>query len=96
MHISDHQRIISNDNIPPARNKYITIRTNTDDQKDHVKQCFHNKHICDQLDIEFDIFMSMIQIIIKGFLSMRVKKLVQNVSLGVELDLMTRNISKLL
>ena len=36
-----------------------------------------NIKICDQLDIEFDIFMSMIQIIIKGFLSMRVKKLVQ-------------------
>ena len=49
MHISDHQPIIlyTNDDLPPARNKFITIRTNTDDQKDHFKQRFHNKHIFD-------------------------------------------------
>ena len=40
MHISDHQPIIlcTNDDLPPARNKYITIKTNTDAQKDHFKQ----------------------------------------------------------
>ena len=52
MHISDHQPIIlyTNDDLPPARNKFITIRTNTDDQKDHFKQRFYNKHIFDHLD----------------------------------------------
>ena len=41
MYISDHQPVIlfTNDDLPPARNKFITIRTNTD-----------NKHIFDQLD----------------------------------------------
>ena len=52
MYISDHQPVIlyTNDDLPPARNKFITIRTNTDDQKDHFKQRFHNKYIFDQLD----------------------------------------------
>ena len=33
MHISDHELIIlfTNNDLPPARNKFITIRTNTDD-----------------------------------------------------------------
>ena len=33
MHISDHEPIIlfTNNDLPPARNKFITIRTNTDD-----------------------------------------------------------------
>ena len=52
MHISDHQPIIliTNDDLQSAKNKFIPIRTNIDDQKDHFKQCFHNKHIFDQLD----------------------------------------------
>ena len=42
MHISDHQPIIlfTGDDLPPTRAKYITIRTNTDDRKDHFQQCF--------------------------------------------------------
>ena len=40
--------------------------------------------------------MSMIQIIITRFLSMHLKKLIQNVSLNVELNLMTKNIRKLI
>ena len=57
MHISDHQPIIlfTNDDLPPARNKIITMRTNTDDQKDHFKQRFHNKHIFDQLDTNIHV-----------------------------------------
>ena len=57
MYISDHQPIIlyTNDDLPPARNKFITIRTNTDDQKDHFKQRFHNKHIFDQLDTNIHV-----------------------------------------
>ena len=57
MHISDHQPIIlyTNDDLPPARNKFITIRTNTDDQKDHFKQRFHNKHIFDHLDTNIHV-----------------------------------------
>ena len=57
MYISDHQPIIlyTNDDLPPARKKFITIRTNTDDQKDHFKQRFHNKHIFDQLDTNIHV-----------------------------------------
>ena len=57
MYISDHQPIIlyTNDDLPPARNKFITIRTNTDDQKDHFKQRFHHKHIFDQLDTNIHV-----------------------------------------
>ena len=57
MHISDHQPIIlyTNDDLPPARNKFITSRTNTDDQKDHFKQRFHNKHIFDHLDTNIHV-----------------------------------------
>ena len=57
MHISDHQPIIlfTNDDLPPVINKFITIRTNTDDQKDHFKQRFHNKHIFDQLDTSIHV-----------------------------------------
>ena len=57
MHISDHQPIIlfTGDGLPPTRAKYITIRTNTDDRKDHFKQCFHNKHVFDQLDTNIHI-----------------------------------------
>ena len=52
IHISDHQPVIlfTNEDLPPTRSKYITIRANTDDRKDHFRQCFHNKHIFDQLD----------------------------------------------
>ena len=47
MHISDQQTIIlfTCDDLLPTGAKYITIRTNTDDRKDHFKQCFHNKHV---------------------------------------------------
>ena len=57
MHISDHQPSIlfTNDDLPPARNKFITIRTNTDDQKDHFKQRFYTKHIFDQLDTNIHV-----------------------------------------
>ena len=52
MHISDHQPIIlfTNIDLPPARNKF-----NTDDQKDHFKQCFYNKHIFNQLDTNIHV-----------------------------------------
>ena len=52
IHISDHQPVIlfTNEDLPPTRSKYITIRANTDDRKDHFRQCFHNKHVFDQLD----------------------------------------------
>ena len=52
IHISDHQPVIlfTNENLPPTRSKYITIRANTDDRKDNFRQCFHNKHSFDQLD----------------------------------------------
>ena len=51
MHISDYQPIIlfTSDDLPLTRAKYITIRTNRDDRKDHHKQCFHNKHVLGQL-----------------------------------------------
>ena len=46
----------TSDDLPPTRTKYITIRTtNTDDRKDHFKQCFHNKHDFDQLDTNIHI-----------------------------------------
>ena len=50
MRISDRQPIIlfTNDDLPPAIHKFITIRTNTDAKKDHFKQRSHNKHIFDQ------------------------------------------------
>ena len=52
MHISDHQPIIlfTSDDSSLTKSKYITIRINTDDRKNHFKQCFHNKHVFDQLD----------------------------------------------
>ena len=57
MHISDHQSIIlfTSDDLPSTRAKYITIRTNRDDRKVHFKQCFHNKHVFDQLDTNIHI-----------------------------------------
>ena len=57
IHISDHQPIIlfTSDDLPPTRTKYITIRTNTDDRKNQCKQCFHNKHVFDQLDTNIHI-----------------------------------------
>ena len=57
MHITDHQPIIlfTSVDLPPTGTKYITIRTNTDDRKDHFKQCFHNKHVFDQLDTNIHI-----------------------------------------
>ena len=52
IHISNHQPIVlfTNDDLPPSKSNYITIRANTDDRKDNFKQYFHNKHIFDQLD----------------------------------------------
>ena len=52
IHISNHQPVIlfTNEDLPPTRSKYITIRANTDDRKDHFRRCFHNKHIFGQLD----------------------------------------------
>ena len=57
IHISDHQPVVlfTNDDIPPTRSKYITIRANTDDRKDNFRQCFHNKHIFDQLDKDIHV-----------------------------------------
>ena len=51
-HISDHQPIIlfTRDDLPMTRAKYITIRTKTDDKKDHFKPCLHNKHVFNHLD----------------------------------------------
>ena len=57
MHISDHQPIIlfTSDDLPPTRAKYLTIRTNTDDRKDHFKQFIQYKHVFDQLDTNIHI-----------------------------------------
>ena len=57
IHISDHQPVVlfTNDDIPPTRSKYITIRANTDDRKDNFRQCFHNKYIFDQLDKDIHV-----------------------------------------
>ena len=57
IHMSDHQPVVlfTNDDIPPTRSKYITIRANTDDRKDNFRQCFHNKHIFDQLDKDIHV-----------------------------------------
>ena len=57
IHISDHQPVVlfTNDDIPPTRSKYITIRANTDDRKDNLSQCFHNKRIFDQLDNDIHV-----------------------------------------
>ena len=57
IHISDHQPVVlfTNDDIPPTRSKHITIRANTDDRKDNYRQCFHNKHIFDQLDKDIQV-----------------------------------------
>ena len=57
IHISDHQPVVlfTNDDIPPTRSKFITIRANTDDRKDNFRQCFHNKYIFDQLDKDIHV-----------------------------------------
>ena len=57
IHISDHQPVVlfTNDDIPPTTSKYITIRANTGDRKDHFSQSFHNKQIFDQLDKDIHI-----------------------------------------
>ena len=51
-HISDHQPIVlfSNDDLPPTKHKYITIKSNTDEAKALFCTSFENKHIIDQLD----------------------------------------------
>ena len=57
IHISEHQPVVlfTNVDIPPTRSKYITIRANTNDRKDNFRQCFHNKHIFDQLDKDIHV-----------------------------------------
>ena len=75
------------------RAKYITIRTNTDDRKDHFKQCFYNKHVFDQLDTNVHIHDPNYNYEI---LNMRLKKLIPSASLNVESGSMTKNIRKLL
>ena len=51
-HISDRQLIVlfSNDDLPPTKHKYITIKSNTDEAKALFCTSFENKHIIDQLD----------------------------------------------
>ena len=51
-HISDHQPIVlySNDDLPPTKHKYITIKSNTDEAKALFCTSFKNKYIRDQLD----------------------------------------------
>ena len=47
-----HQPIVlfSNDDLPPTKHKYITIKSNTDEAKALFCTSFENKHIIDQLD----------------------------------------------
>ena len=51
-HISDHQLIVlfSNDALPPTKNRYITIKSNTDEAKALFCNSFENKHIIDKLN----------------------------------------------
>ena len=56
IHISDHQTVVlfTNDDLPPSRPRYLTIRANTDDRKNNFRQCFH-KHTFDQLDKDLHV-----------------------------------------
>ena len=47
--------LFTNNGIPPISSKYITIRANTDEKKIIFWQCFHNKHIFDQLDKDIHV-----------------------------------------
>ena len=51
-HISDHQPIVlfSNDDLPPTKHKYITIKSNTDEAKALFCTSFENKYIIYQCD----------------------------------------------
>ena len=54
IHISDHQSVILliNDDLPPTKANYITVKSNTDGANERFRTSFHNKHVhvLDQLD----------------------------------------------
>ena len=39
-----------NDDQPPTKAKYITVKSTTDGAKERFRTSFHNKHVLDQLD----------------------------------------------
>ena len=52
IHISDHQPVVLfvNDDQPPTKAKYITVKSITNGAKERFRTSFHNKHVLDQLD----------------------------------------------
>ena len=48
IHISDHQPVVLfvNDDKPPTKAKYITVKSTTDGAKERFRTSFHNKHVC--------------------------------------------------
>ena len=52
IHISDHQPVVLfvNDDQPPTKAKYITVKSTTDGAKERVRTSVYNKHVLDQLD----------------------------------------------
>ena len=50
-HISDHQPVVLfvNDDQPPTKAKYITVKSTTDDANERFCTSFYNKHVLDQL-----------------------------------------------
>ena len=51
-HISDHQPVVwfVNDDQPPTKAKYITVKSTTDGAKERFRTSFHNNHVLDQLN----------------------------------------------
>ena len=52
IHISDHKPVVLfvNDDLPPTKAKYSTVKSTTDGAKERFRTSFHNKQVLDQLD----------------------------------------------
>ena len=57
IHISDHQPVIlfSEDDLPKVNDKYITIKTNTDEARKLFNETFINKKVFEHLDTDIHV-----------------------------------------
>ena len=94
IHISDHQPVVLfvNDDQPPTKAKYITVKSTTDGAKERFRTSFHNKHVLDQLDDNIHVADPNQNCAI---LENALKKLNVNVFQNVELSLTVKNTRKI-
>ena len=52
IYISGHQPVVLfvNNDLPPTKAKYITVKSNTADASERFRTSFHNKRVRDQFD----------------------------------------------